>query len=164
MTQKLGERHFLLHGWGKMEDQEAEKNWPNMQEEEHRQDTDCLDHAAFNSWVQVLLKALGVPWLGFHRTPSHRYNNFLFFPSSLSCFLLLATKESYYTVLETVNILPRVSTSHLNLRFYQKHIGGACKTTDVWMNEHNAPGMVFSATFLCPDLEKPFNFLSRCQS
>ena len=78
--------------------------------------------------------------------------------------LLLATKESYYTVLETESILPRASTSHLNLRRYQKDIRGAYKTSDVWMNEHNAPGMVFSTTFLCPDLEKPFYFLSHCQS
>ena len=44
-----------------MKDQEAEKNSASMQDEGHRQDTDCLGPAAFNSWVQVLLIPLGVP-------------------------------------------------------------------------------------------------------
>ena len=60
-TQKLWDSRFLLCGWRKMKDQEAEKNSASMQDEGHRQDTDCLGPAAFNSWVQVLLIPLGVP-------------------------------------------------------------------------------------------------------
>lgn len=71
-----------------------------MQDEGHRQDTDCLGHAAFNSWVPVLLKALGVPWLGFHKTPGHHYNNFLSFPQA--CFKLLSVTYNQRILLYSI--------------------------------------------------------------
>lgn len=78
----------------------------------------------------------------------------------LSCLQLHATQESCYMALWMLS-------SHWGqawVLFFWDLSKRCCQIPYDWMNEHHAPGMAFSTTSLCPDLEKPFYFLSPCQS